>query len=169
MDVGSIFLILALFIVVALFVSKPLFEHQATSVSKTEQAYSALLAEHDRVVSALKELEFDFALGKIPEEDYPRQRQALILRGAELLKELDAYKEKFASAKVVSEQAEQPGEQLEKKPIEASSVQRDDVLESLIAERKRKRQGKAVGFCPQCGAPIHESDMFCSRCGAKLA
>ena len=49
----------------------------------------ALLAERDRVVNALQELDFDFNLNKIPSEDYPVQRAALLQKGADILKKLD--------------------------------------------------------------------------------
>lgn len=50
---------------------------------------SALMAERDRLINALQELDFDYALGKIPEEDYPAQRAVLLQQGAEVLRELD--------------------------------------------------------------------------------
>ena len=34
------------------------------------------MAERDRVINSLQELDFDFKLGKIPEEDYPVQRSS---------------------------------------------------------------------------------------------
>ena len=69
MEIGSIFLILALFILVALFVARPFFENKSVSVTEKEQEISSLMAEHDRVLGALQELDFDHYMGKIPEED----------------------------------------------------------------------------------------------------
>ena len=75
MDIGSIFLMLALLVVVAIFVSRPLFENRKTAsrpaVDQMEHKRSTLLAERDRTINALYELDFDHALGKIPAEDYP--------------------------------------------------------------------------------------------------
>jgi hypothetical protein len=89
MDIGSLFLILALLILVGLFVSRPFFEPKATAVTKQEHDLSALLAEKDRTLTALQELEFDFVLGKIPEENYPAQRAFLVQKGIEVLQRLD--------------------------------------------------------------------------------
>jgi hypothetical protein len=89
MDIGSIFLILGLLLLVALFVARPILERTATAVTQEEHEVSALLAERDRVLNALQELDFDFALGKIPEADYPDQRAALLQQGANLLRQLD--------------------------------------------------------------------------------
>jgi hypothetical protein len=91
MDIGSIFLILGLLVLVSLFIIYPLFERSATAVSQEEHEYSALLAERDRLLNALQELDFDYTLGKIPEEDYPAQRAGLLQRGAEVLRLLDTY------------------------------------------------------------------------------
>jgi len=181
MDIGSIFLILGLLIFVALFVGRPLFERTAVSVSRKEQAYSMLLAERDRILGALQELDFDFALGKIPEGLYPDQRARLLNRGADVLRQLDSYQ-----AEPATEQAE---ERLEA-AIAARAVARtpvtsgaalpyngrkvippgsDDELEALISARRRLRQEKAGGFCHKCGSPLQKSDRFCPKCGAELA
>ena len=48
------------------------------------------MAERDRVINSLQELDFDFKLGKIPDEDYPAQRAELLQKGADILRKLDA-------------------------------------------------------------------------------
>lgn len=79
MDLGSVMLILALALGVGIFVSLPLARRDANEklvadrkkLDSTDHVRSSLLAERDRLITALQELEFDQALGKIPEEDYP--------------------------------------------------------------------------------------------------
>jgi hypothetical protein len=171
MDLGSFFAIGALAVLVAMFVSRPFFgktqNQKLVSDRVEEQALeherSALLAEHDRVLTALQELEFDYALGKIPEEDYPSQRAILLQIGASTLRKLDAI---------------QPpsGRETAEARIEAAIASRradgnrhpangDDDLEHLIAGRRRERQGKSAGFCSRCGSPLQSSDHFCPKCG----
>ena len=174
MDIGSIFLILGLLVLVGLFIGRPLLERQATVVSQEEHQYSSLLAERDRILNALQELDFDYTLGKIPEADYPGQRASLLTRGADVLRQLDAF-----GAETTEEDAEarleaviavrradiasngSPGRILRTSP--------DDDLEALIASRRRVRSEKARGFCPQCGRPVQNSDRFCPNCGTTLA
>lgn len=48
------------------------------------------MAERDRVINSLQELDFDFKLGKIPSEDYPTQRTKLLERGADVLRKIDS-------------------------------------------------------------------------------
>ena len=174
MDLGSLFFILALFVLVGLFVSRPLIEKKATIVTKNEHDLSALLAEKERTLTALQELDFDAALGKIPEDDYPKQRELLKQRGAGVLRQIDALQ-----GQTLSENAE--------KRLEAAIAARrisgqvilaeggngggnyaDDAVEALIAARRRSRQGKAAGFCPKCGRPLQQSDRFCPKCGAAI-
>lgn len=173
MDLGSIFLILALLILVVLFVSRPFFEHKAVSVSREEQEYSALQAERDRIINALQELDFDYSMGKIPEEDYPQQRILMLQRGADILRRLETYHGPAVrgaqSAKARLEAVMAVPEAAHPAPSRVVHTnggdEADDDLEALIASRRRARQGKAGGFCPQCGGALQKSDMFCPKCG----
>lgn len=175
MDIGSIFLFLGLFILVVIFISRPFFERSASAVTEQEHEYSALLAERDRLLNALQELDFDHALGKIPEDEYPAQRAVLLQRGAETLKQLDAMqpgvtdkdaeerlKAATAARRVVTEPVRNG---VGKNPLPGTP---DDDLEVAIATRRRARNEKAGGFCPQCGKPVQKSDRFCPGCGTTL-
>jgi hypothetical protein len=191
MDIGSIFLILGLLLLVVLFISRPFYEYKASSLSQQEQERSALLAERDRVLTALQELDFDHALGKIPQEDYPAQRLALLTYGADILRKLDAFQPQPVGLQQNANKEANPEDRLEaaiaaraalRGPVAAPAFERqvavanggngkslvtaDDDLEVLIANRRRSRPGKAAGFCPKCGGPLQRSDRFCPKCGA---
>jgi hypothetical protein len=176
MDLGSILLILALIILVGAFVSRPLFENRSSVVSKEEQSYSALLAEKDRILNALQEIDFDFSSGKVPEDDYSAQRTLLMQKGVDVLRLLDNFETELS--------AQNDGDRLEaavvghrnsRLPLPAviaenggNGTPQDDELEVLIANRRRGRQEKAAGFCPTCGQPVQKSDRFCAKCGVTL-
>jgi hypothetical protein len=174
MDIGSIFLILALLLLVGLYVARPFFDHKTTTVSKEERTHSSLLAERDRILAALQELDFDYSMGKIPEEDYPSQRGMLLKRGADILREMElhqgpkeAVKEQAKlKAAVASASAALPQTAVASGNGRESA---DDELEVLIASRRRGRTEKAAGFCPQCGGPLQKSDLFCPKCGAGVS
>ena len=160
MDIGTTFLLIALTLVTALFVARPLvFQLKKpgnpglASEKKSDHDHSTLLAKRDRVLNTLKELEFDHALGKIPEEDYSSRRNALRTAGVQVLKQLD----------------EGGDPQPQSTPLTIDASRGDDELEKLIAERRRSRQEKAAGFCPQCGNPVQKSDKFCHGCGRTLS
>jgi hypothetical protein len=174
MDIGSLFLILALFILVGLFVSRPLFEEQATAAPKDGYNLSALLAEKERTLTALQELDFDSTLGKVPEEDYPIQRELLVQRGVEVLRRLDALQDQATSdgsqdrleAAIAARQAS--GTPATAVGDNGAGNHADDPVEVMIATRRRSRQGKSVGFCAKCGRPLQQSDRFCPKCGAEV-
>jgi hypothetical protein len=184
MDIGSIFLILALFVAVILFVGRPLLDRNAYIVQTTtaleDHELSSLLAERDRVLMALQELDFDNALGKIPAEDYPHYRADLISEGSLILRQIDEIQptesDASAEARLETAIAAHRADAALQGAIGAQSggngyrtVPPDDELETLIANRKRSRTEKATGFCPQCGSPLQQADRFCSKCGYMIA
>ncbi len=175
MDIGSLFFLLGVLVFVAIFISRPFFEHKATSVSLEEHHYSALLAERDRILTALRELEFDHELGKIPEAAYPFQRAGLMKRGADILRQIDALTGQSAPAIDLDAQIEAAvaARRAAEQPQPATPAAPDDDLETLIASRRRARkengQPKTGGFCPQCGGAVQSTDRFCPKCGTSLS
>ena len=169
MDIGSILLILAVLVPVVLYIARPLMQRSATEVTTEEHQYSALLAERDRILNAIQELDFDHTLGKIPDEVYPVQRASLMRAGADVLRQVDEYE---------GGPAESDGEDRIEAAIAARKatvlpVDPDDELEALIANRRRSQKenelSKTGGFCPQCGNCVQEGDQFCPKCGNSLA
>jgi hypothetical protein len=186
MDLGSLFLILALLVLVIWYISRPFFTPQPArsnpSDRQDEQKRSSLLAERDRILNALQELDFDFALGKIPEDDYPYQRKVLLQKGADVLRAMDSIEsdlpaETDAEAQIEAAIASRRAEVGERSQVKIRTVPNngfpqgvdpDDELEVMLANRRRSRSEKAAGFCPQCGSPLQKSDHFCPNCGFKI-
>jgi hypothetical protein len=179
MDLGSLFIILALLILVGLYVARPLLERRAAPATQEEYTASALMAERDRLINALQELDFDFTLGKIPEEEYPGQRSLLVQQGAQVLRRLDEIRPQAAAedaealleAAIAARRAD--AARLAAAPNGAARrpapAAPDDDLEAAIASRRREHKEKTGGFCPQCGRPVQKSDRFCPKCGASIA
>ncbi len=195
--IGSLFLILALALIVAMFITRP-FLMKAPRSAKTDgtaedHLRSGLLAERDRVLNALQELDFDYALGKVPADEYPNMRASLLKTGTEVLRKLDELQVGIQREQVSAEDrieevvasrradAVARQKQREREPAAAvagamagastngsSNSKRVDEIEELIASRKRQRIESAAGFCPNCGKPAQKSDKFCSKCGASL-
>jgi hypothetical protein len=169
MDIGSILLILGLLILVILYISQPLMKRSTTVVSEEEQAYSALLAERDRIIIALQELDFDHTLGKIPETSYPSQRAILLKRGAIMLQKIDEYHGDSAQGTLDARlEAAIESQRADAKDQEGPALD-DEELEAMIALRRRARKGRSGGFCPQCGTALQESDIFCPKCGTAIS
>jgi rubrerythrin len=177
MEIGAIFLLLAVVLLVTLFVARPFIEHRRVSViSSDEHELSSLLAERDRLITALQELDFDHTLGKIPTEDYPSMRADLMRHAADVLHKLDAHALPDEKPADGSEDAESRIEAVVAarradaavQKLAASETASDDDLEALIASRKAARKEKSAGFCPKCGKPVLRSDRFCPHCGKPI-
>ena len=169
MQLTAIFFTLAVLIFVGIYLYAPFLERRARRVTEEEHELSALMAERDRVINSLQELDFDYKLNKIPEEDYPTQRAELLQKGADILRQIDVLAPQPASVQAADARIE--------KAIAArradASVDRpevsDDDVESMIAARRKSRKEKSSGFCPKCGKPIMVSDRFCPSCGKSIS
>ena len=162
MDLGSLFFLIAVIALVVMFIARPFVSMPAQTLAsrrrsnENDQQRSTLLAESERLMTALQELDFDYAMGKVPEEDYPARRDSLRQAGAKVLRDLD----NLAPAGKSQQAAKAAG------PVVLSPE--DEALERMIASRRRANTEKSGGFCPKCGNPVQKSDKFCSRCGKTL-
>ena len=174
MDIGAIFFTLALITLVGMYVGQPYIQQRGRRTSQDDHEVSALMAEYDRAVNSLQELDFDNSLGKIPEEDYPRQRAELLAQGADLLRKLDILTPSASPRERGGRDAESRIEAAVASRRADSSADRavpamdDDDLESMIASRRKSHKEKSAGFCPKCGKPIMVSDRFCPSCGKAI-
>jgi hypothetical protein len=168
MEITAIFFTLAILILVAIYLYAPFMERRAPRVTEEEHELSTLMAERDRVINSLQELDFDYKLGKIPEEDYPSQRTSLLQKGADILRRIDSIAPQPVALQDVDARIERA---IAARRADASVVKpalSDDDLESMIASRHKSRKEKSSGFCPKCGKPVMVSDRFCPSCGKAL-
>jgi len=153
---------------VAFFLAAPLMRGASPHSAHESPEISTLLAERDRVINALQELDFDFKLGKVPEDAYPGQRSELLQRGAAILKSLDMLSPGVSSGGTAQAEA---GSRIERAAAAGDGPGKalaDDRIESLLAARRAARRSKSAGFCPRCGKPVLTSDRFCPNCGKSL-
>ena len=171
MELTAIFFSLAVLILVAMYLYAPFMERRAKRVTEEEQELSALMAERDRVINSLQELDFDFKLGKVPEEDYPTQRAGLVQKGADILRKIDS----ITPASPFGMNGQDTEARLEKaiaaRRADAALAKAeisDDDLEMMISSRRQSHPHKSAGFCPRCGKPVMVTDRFCPSCGKSL-
>lgn len=169
MELTAIFFSLAVLILVGIYLYAPFMERRARRVTEEEHELSALLADRDRVINSLQELDFDFTLGKIPEDDYPAQRANLLQKGAEILKKIDALAPQLISTQDTEARLEKAIAARRADGAVAAAPVTDDDLEALISARRKTRTKKSAGFCPRCGKPVMVTDRFCPSCGKSLA
>jgi hypothetical protein len=169
MELTAIFFSLAVLILVGIYLYAPFMERRARRVTEEEHELSALMAERDRVINSLQELDFDFRLGKIPEDDYPVQRSTLLQKGADILRKIDSLAPQATSSQDTEARLERAIAARRADASLATVEVTDDDLESLISSRRKSRTNKSAGFCPKCGKPVMVSDRFCPSCGKSLS
>ena len=152
MDLGSFFLILAAGIIVLVLLARPFVAEDAQvkfvqtqqKVSLEEAQLSTLLAERDRILGAVEEIEADYEMEKIPADEYPRSRSALLHSGAEILKQIDEL------------------------TLKDKADGMDDLEKMIETRREAKKVKNAAGYCSRCGNALQENDRFCSGCGKEI-
>jgi hypothetical protein len=92
MSIGGVFLLLAFIVGVGTLVIWPLLtQRESGAPPETPQhALTALQAQREAILIALRDLDFDYQTGKLIEADYQAQRDLLMERGAVVLREIDA-------------------------------------------------------------------------------
>jgi hypothetical protein len=108
----------------------------------------ALEREKTLVLRSIKELEFDYAMGKVAKADFDEMSARLRSRAAGLIRQLDAggYKEQIAKEIEIRLKAD-------------TEEQGANGAKSAIS---------AIGRCEGCGTINDEDAKFCKNCGAKL-
>ena len=103
----------------------------------------ALEREKTLVMRSIKELEFDFAMGKIAKADFDEMSARLRARALGLMKQLDAgggYRDQIAK----------------------------EVADRLAGDRPIPLKPAAAGVCEECSTQNDVDAKFCKNCGAKL-
>ena len=119
-------------------------EHDDRTAMIGRRTRAALERDKLLALRAIKELEFDRAMGKLSEDDFKEMAGRLRTRAARLIRQLDAgagYREQ---------------------------IERD--LEKKIAKDTKGTKDTKVGphVCPQCAVSNDADAKFCKGCGAKL-
>lgn len=147
MTLTSFIIILFIFVMAGLIVMRPFLDKVDGRISRTVGVYDSLLAERERLLSALEDLDLDLELKKISPAEHGQDRNSLLAQAADVLKELDRVSKPKSGKKA------------------AAKVQRDDDLEKMIRDRRRELQEQKAIPCSSCGKSIDAADQFCSHCG----
>ena len=142
----------------------------------TQSCRMQVYSMKDLLLTREQVVDFDHALGKIPDEDYPVQRKGLLERGAVVLRQLDVMQRggeiettsetEARLEAAIAERREDLSAREGEYAVEADSP--DDEIEVMLANRRRAQGEKSAGFCSQCGGRVRKSDSFCPKCGAKV-
>ncbi len=116
--------------------------------------------ERDKLLAlrAIKELEFDRAMGKLSEADFKEMAGRLRARAARLMRQLDAgagYREQIER-------------DLAKKIGERGAKTSSDEGSAKASSDERNAKASAERTCPSCDSRNDGDARFCKSCGARL-
>jgi hypothetical protein len=120
-----------------------------------QRARAALERDKLLALRAIKELEFDRAMGKLSDEDFKEMSGRLRAKAARLVRQLDAgagYRQQ-----IERDLAKKLGD-ARLKPSRSSELAGDARSAAALAER----------VCASCNATNDDDARFCKNCGAKL-
>ena len=158
MELGAIFVGLAMLVASLPFVARPFREKRSKKDRKPNIRPNS--EEKRRAdLSALLDLDFDFRTGKVSEDDYSTVRAQLMADAAQYIQLHDSVEDDQLEAMICARKATQVhfrecsncGEQVQ------------------VGSRFCIQCGTVVGNkCPSCGKAFQADDLFCTSCGAKL-
>ena len=117
----------------------PLVGAAATPFGVREGEQQRLMERREQLLTAIKEIDFDQAMGKLPEGEYQHLRQQLETETMGVLHLLDEFK---------------------------SQAGKGGALEGRIENDILALRQRAKTHCPTCGATRRQTDLFCAHCGA---
>jgi hypothetical protein len=115
----------------------------ATPFGLREGEHQRLIERREQLLAAIKEIEFDQAMGKLPEGEYQHFRRQFEAEAMAVLHQLDLLK--------------------------SSAGQTGGGLAARVEKDIRALRQKDQSHCSSCGAQRQPADHFCSRCGARFA
>ena len=168
-------LILILSLAVAIFVALPFFRKRLDESSSRAQSSAAeiedpledklgkLNLEKESIFAAIKEIDFDYDLGKLSKDDHDQLQKKYKLQAASILREID---------KVAIKADENDLEDALEKEISlmrGGELTDEEEIEKEILAARDSGIANGVGLiCADCGKVSGFDDKFCSNCGERL-
>lgn len=151
MALSSFLIVLVIFILAGFVIIRPFLVELDTRGTTLPRKNDSLLAEKERLLSSIEDLDLEYDLKKISSREHTRNRDILLSQAAEVLMKLDKL-EKTA-------------------PVEnriSSDPSGEDDLEKMIKARRHELKGEKSSYCSHCGKIVKPDDQFCGQCGEKL-
>jgi ribosomal protein L40E len=146
----------------------PLVANDVTVFSEplTDRLRATLEREKALVLRAIKELEFDRAMGKLSSRDFEEMSGKLRARAITLIQQLDeggaGYREMIERELSARLAGSRSG---------LTSLKPEQRVEpELVPSQDEEAQSRSIaaGTCRACGSPNDADAVFCKRCGARI-
>ncbi len=168
MDIATIIVTLLLIVVVLGVILYPLWQHnRLKTVGQTDLAAQTRAEYQVRYQSALaniKDLMFDYEMGKLASADYQNLLNKGKLEAAQLRQQFDDL------SNVSNDTIELLITRMKESPVTVDEMLQREInteIEQLkkMSASSMKKKGSA---CPKCGKSYQANDAFCSGCGQTL-
>ncbi len=146
----NLLIVITLGVILLVYVIMPLtkkkYQLAFVPFNKTNQKEIKLLERKNELLGALKEIEFEYQLGKLSEEDYNNLKNDYEMNALSVLKELD-HKDNGNS-------------------------EMEDIESEIREFRSKMKPGLGqemnLNYCSKCGTKLSNEFKFCSNCGKSL-
>lgn len=160
----------------------PLLKKGPAPVLIEDDRLTELLLRKEQVLASIKELEFDYRVGKLSDEDYQQYDQRLRRQAIGIMQQIEQVAPESAGLDATLENEIQH-RRMVKVDARADAPSIDAAVESEIARRRRHptpaataapalvataTNGDAVRFCTNCGSQVSAQHKFCAQCGAPI-
>lgn len=178
---------LAITLAAAIFVAWPLLfgrtrPEEFFEGERNEPLLQRLLFQRDTVYAAMKELEFDLAMGNLSQQDFQQLQERYKKKALAILKRIDDAKAGRLRQDDIPEARDDflaedgyPGRTASRRDSDDTELDVEQEIQSYRSRaRGRSRDGrvsseKLAATCPSCGRKVTDPEAaFCSKCGAPI-
>jgi hypothetical protein len=143
MSLWGVTISLAMLVIVILWVAAPLLGRKrpaAQEARTVEKRRERLLADYERTLRNIRDLDEDYATGKIQPQDHAAEREQWVQRGIQLLMEMDRLDQQSGRPEPATASALRPG---------GADHNVDEAIEAAVTARRKIRQkGRRTGSGP---------------------
>ncbi|HHY55491.1 MAG TPA: zinc ribbon domain-containing protein [Chloroflexi bacterium] len=154
-------------------VAWPLLKRGPAPVLVEDDRLAELLQRKEQVLTSIKDLEFDYRVGKLSEADYQLYDQRLRRQAIGIMQQIEQVAPESAGLDAVLEREIELRRRVKSTAVSAPEF--DANVEAEIARRRRvpaepalANNGSAPRFCTNCGAALAPHHKFCAQCGAPV-
>lgn len=169
MNPGAILIGIAILAIAVPYVMDPLVNERKKQTVKAASLKMDGKDQQKQALAAIRDLDFDFQIGKVNQEDYETLRGRLVLEAAEVLQMRRQEDEKLEAMIRARLQQVKPSVECEKC---GGGIRPQDLFCPACGVPVKNQAGSeepaAQVTCPSCGKGVKEGDFFCTGCGRRL-